>query len=179
MKKNKVYFFRKGCVPRVFINPSEQAIKDMREKGTVLINPITNLLKQNPIHHTYPDVEKNILRLLPESERKQLSELNNPMEVARRESDAEIKEAMMYIKTQKLREFSYMAKIDDEMDDLYCSTLAELAIQSAEYDKELKLRDKRLLCYIVVSNLIYLSIYKQNAIIKLLQEVHLWLLRTM
>ena len=77
MSKTKVVAYRKGYLPRIYINPNAAKLKYLRKKGIVLVNPNMGSVRGLPLAHTYPDVEHNLIRPLPLKQRVEESSLSN------------------------------------------------------------------------------------------------------
>jgi hypothetical protein len=81
MKKTKVFLYKKGCLPRIFVNPSIAVLKDLKKQGVVLINPNEGSIVGLPLHFTYPDTTNNFIRPIPLAHRPEIGDLSNPLEV--------------------------------------------------------------------------------------------------
>jgi len=137
MSKTKVFFYKKGCHPRIFINPNHETIVRLKREGEILINPNEQSTKGLPLAHTEPDHKNNMLRPLPIPYRPELKSLENPMKAAQREADGELNRMVKYIKRHRLEETEYKAEIrrnfsaledavEDEVDSLHVSFIHEL-----------------------------------------------------
>jgi len=91
MKKQRFFWYKKDCHPRIFINPNEETIQMLKEDGILLRNPNDGSVKGLPLVHTFPDVENNLIRPLPLSDRKEVKVLNNPIRAVRWEKQQEDK----------------------------------------------------------------------------------------
>jgi len=78
--KKKVFLYKEGCTPRIFINPSEEEIEALRKEGVVLINPNEGSVKGVVLAHTYPDEKNNLLRRVPVADQVDIKSLKSPVE---------------------------------------------------------------------------------------------------
>ena len=90
MAKKKIFLYKEGCYPRIFVNPDEDTLISLKKAGIILINPNEGSIHGIPLHHTYPDVKNNLIRPIPIKYRKSTKGLRNPLEKVK--ADQELKD---------------------------------------------------------------------------------------
>lgn len=117
VRKTKVFWYKKGCQPRILINPPTTLVNKLKEEGDVLLgNPNEGSVKGLPLEHTFPDVSNNMIRPIPKPLRKPLGKLKNPIAVALREGDDELQETLRQLKNHKIEELLYKEEIQEHID---------------------------------------------------------------
>ena len=138
MKKQRYFWYKDDCHPRIFINPNEETIQMLKEEGTLLRNPNDGSVKGLPLVHTFPDVDNNMIRPLPVSQRKEVKVLENPLKMVRWEKQQEDKITInnLNYKVEKLQ---------------YQTERGIMALQTQIYNEKVKAREFKIAVIVAFS----------------------------